>query len=466
MPGLLERLRLQGEPIDDLRHASDGQRRKGDCLAPSEAASGGLPGSEALDALAAVDLLRQRLLRDQPALLEGVRTGAMPQNQLRPAIDTIICSESIVVDGLTREALVDVALYEMVGLGPIEPLIRDPLVTDVMVNGPADVWVEREGQLRPAGVQFRDEAHLRDTVARLLAPLGRRLDTLSPYVDARLQDGSRLNVVIPPITRQGFVVTIRRFRQHPLGLDDLQSLGFLSEATAAFLKASVAGRLNLLISGGAGSGKTTLLNALLSVVMPRERIITIEDAAELRLSGAHVVGLEARPPNVEGLGQITIRQLLKNALRMRPDRLVIGEIRDASAFEFLQAINTGHAGSMCTVHANTARDALHRLENLALMAAGNVVLAAIKSQVSSALDLVIHLARSENGSRQLSEIGVVGLPRTGEGLHLLPLLPRPEKDGGALETLAQRSVQRAGQTRASGIIDTARAVVMRDDHGY
>lgn len=459
MPGLLDRLRLQGEVLD-LSGRAPGAREQEGC---SQDLSGGAPEGDAtkgLDPLEAVQLIRQRLLNDQPSLLEQSPAGGAQRARLKQAVDEIICRENVVVKGLTREALTDVVVCEMSGLGPLEPLLRDPLVTDVMVNGPDDVWIERDGRLQQADVRFRDETHLRDTVARLLAPLGRRLDTLAPYVDARLQDGSRLNVVIPPITRHGFVATIRRFRQRPLSLDDLVGLGFLPATAGALLEAAVRGRLNILVSGGAGSGKTTLLNAMCLAVSGHERVVTIEDAAELRLRGIHAVGLEARPPNVEGRGQVTIRQLLTNALRMRPDRLVIGEIRDVAAFEFLQAINTGHAGSMATVHANTAGDALYRLENLALMAAGNVVLAAIRSQISSALDLVLHLARAEDGTRRLAEVGVVGSPGEGGAIGLLPLAQASGAGGEtSLALLMQRSLRRGSQERAVDVVGAAKAFV-------
>lgn len=295
-------------------------------------------------------------------------------------------------------------LDEMLGLGPIEPLLKDETVTEIMINGPKHVFVERMGKLHLTKVQFHDDGHLMNIIERIIAPLGRRVDESSPLVDARLKDGSRVNIIIPPLSLIGPCVTIRKFTKDPLTVENLIGFGSLSEDMAAFLRACIAARLNVVVSGGTGSGKTTTLNVLSSFIPSDERIVTIEDAAELRLMQEHVVTLESRPANIEGSGLITIRDLVRNALRMRPDRIVVGEVRSGEALDMLQAMNTGHDGSLTTAHANSPRDVLSRLETMVLMAGMDLPIRAIREQISSAVDLIIQQSRIRDGSRKITYI--------------------------------------------------------------
>ncbi|HEU4944318.1 MAG TPA: CpaF family protein [Solirubrobacterales bacterium] len=298
-------------------------------------------------------------------------------------------------------------MRDTVGLGPLEDLLADPAVEEVMVNGPDDVYVERAGRIEAVATRFADEDELRNAIERILAPLGRRIDELSPMVDARLADGSRVNVVIPPLAVDGPVLSIRRFGARRPGPSELVERGTLSPGQCELLGGAVGARRSVVVSGGTGSGKTTLLNALSSFIGPTERIVTIEDAAELRLQQRHVVRLESRPASVEGKGEVTVRDLLRNALRMRPDRIVIGEVRGAEALDLLTALNTGHDGALSTVHANSAADALGRLETLALMAGVGLPHEAIAEQVQRGIDLIVHLERRRDGSRRVAEIAEV-----------------------------------------------------------
>ena len=293
---------------------------------------------------------------------------------------------------------------DILGHGPLERLLADDSVTEIMVNGPHDVWVERQGRLYETTVRFIDESHLRRIINKIVAQVGRRIDESSPLVDARLPDGSRVNAVIPPLSLSGPLVTIRKFSKQRLEPNDLIKLGTLTTETVEFLQRCVLAQLNILISGGTGSGKTTLLNAMSTAIPDSDRIVTIEDAAELRLNQRHVLRLEARPKNIEGEGEIAIRDLVKNSLRMRPDRIIVGEVRGSEALDMLQAMNTGHDGSLCTVHANTPRDALSRIETMVLMAGYDLPMRAIRQQVASALDLIVHLERLEDGSRRITAI--------------------------------------------------------------
>ena len=296
---------------------------------------------------------------------------------------------------------------DILGHGPLERLLADESVTEIMVNGPYEIWIEREGRLLETQVRFNDESHLRRIINKMVAQVGRRIDESSPMVDARLPDGSRVNAIIPPLSLSGPLVTIRKFSKRRLNLDDMIKLGTLSAETVEFLQRCIRAQLNMLISGGTGSGKTTLLNALSTVIPDSERIVTIEDAAELRLNQRHVLRLEARPKNLDGDGEIPIRQLVRNSLRMRPDRIIVGEVRGAEALDMLQAMNTGHDGSLSTIHANSPRDALSRVETMTLMAGIELPVRAIREQVSSALDAVIHLERLEDGSRRVTAISEV-----------------------------------------------------------
>ena len=303
-----------------------------------------------------------------------------------------------------RVEIAQMAASELRGYGPIDPLLEDDSVSEIMVNGPDAVYVERNGKLEKTEVVFLDDAHVLRIVDRIISPLGRRVDEASPMVDARLPDGSRVNVIIPPVALCGPCITIRKFSREPYSVDDLVRFGTLTEDMADFLHACVVAKLNILVSGGTGSGKTTTLNVLSSFIPHDERIVTIEDAAELRLQQEHVVSLESRPPNIEGKGEITIRQLVRNALRMRPDRIVVGEVRGGEALDMLQAMNTGHEGSLSTLHANSPRDALSRLETMVLMAGTELPSRAIREQIASALDLIIHQMRLRDGSRKIVSI--------------------------------------------------------------
>lgn len=309
--------------------------------------------------------------------------------------------------GLAREdrpGLAEDIANDILGHGPLERLLADDSITEIMVNGPTDVWVERAGKLTPTAVRFNDESHLRRIITKMVATVGRRIDESSPMVDARLPDGSRVNAVIPPLSLSGPLITIRKFSKKRWGLDDLITMNALSPETADFLRRCVEAELNILVSGGTGTGKTTLLNALSTAIPDGDRIITIEDSAELRLNQRHVLRLECRPSNVEGEGAVEIRDLLRNALRMRPDRIIVGEVRGPEALDMLQAMNTGHDGSLGTTHANSARDALARVETMVLMAGYDLPLRAIRQQVCSALDLIVQLERLADGSRRVTAI--------------------------------------------------------------
>ncbi|HEX8869125.1 MAG TPA: CpaF family protein, partial [Lentzea sp.] len=301
-------------------------------------------------------------------------------------------------------------LDEILGHGPLEPYLRDPSISEIMVNGHDQVYVERAGRLEPVPVAFADESHLRRTIDKIVAKVGRRVDEASPMVDARLPDGSRVNAVVPPIALDGSVLTIRKFASDPFTVDDLVGFGTMTPATAYLLQCCVHGRMNILIGGGTGSGKTTSLNVLSSFVPADERIVTIEDAAELQLRQDHVLRLEARPPNVESRGEIAVRDLVRNALRMRPDRIIVGEVRDGAALDMLQAMNTGHDGSITTVHSNSPHDSLARLETMVLMAGVDLPARAIREQMASAIDLIVHQSRLKDGTRRITHITeVIGM---------------------------------------------------------
>ncbi len=349
--------------------------------------------------------LRARLVE---ARREAAAAGRQPEHELADEVRELVDAEAALLGSEDREALVARILRDTVGLGPLEELLADPGVEEVMVNGPDSVYVERGGRIEPVAARFADEEELRNAIERILAPLGRRLDELSPMVDARLADGSRVNAVIPPLAIDGPALSIRRFGARRPGPGELLELGTLSESQLALLEAAVGARRSILISGGTGSGKTTLLNALSAFIAAGERVVTIEDAAELRLRQRHVVRLESRPQGVEGRGEVTIRDLLRNALRMRPDRIVIGEVRGAEALDLVTALNTGHRGALSTVHANSPADALARLETLALMAGLGLPHAVIAAQVRGGVDLVVQLEREADGTRRVTEIAEVG----------------------------------------------------------
>jgi len=347
--------------------------------------------------------LRGRLIERRRA----AAAVAEPSRQLVEEVHDLVGEEVALLSAADREKVAARVLRDTVGLGPLEDLLADPTVEEVMVNGPDRVYVEREGRIAPAAVAFGGEEELRNTIERILAPLGRRIDELSPMVDARLADGSRVNVVIPPLAIDGPTISIRRFGARRPTPHELVALGTLTPAQRDLLEEAVAARRSVLVSGGTGSGKTTLLNALSSFISPAERVVTIEDAAELRLQQPHVVRLESRPPSIEGRGEVTIRDLLRNALRMRPDRIVIGEVRGAEALDLLMALNTGHDGALSTLHANSPADALSRLETLALMAGVGLSHEGIAEQLQRAIDLVVHLQRCPDGARRVTEIAEV-----------------------------------------------------------
>ncbi len=348
--------------------------------------------------------LRGRLVERRRA---AVARGGEQSDDLGEVVRALVGEEAVLLGQGDREEIAARIVRDSVGLGPLEVLLADPAVEEVMVNGPGTVYIERGGRIEATDVAFADEEELRNAIERILAPLGRRVDELSPMVDARLADGSRVNVVIPPLAIDGPLVSIRRFGARRPGPEELVALGTLTGEQRDSLRAAVAGRRSVLVSGGTGSGKTTLLNALSSFIDAGERVVTIEDAAELRLQQPHVVRLESRPAGVEGRGQVSIRDLLRNALRMRPDRIVIGEVRGPEALDLLTALNTGHDGALSTVHANSPADALSRLETLALMAGVGLPHAAVAEQVQRGIDLVVHLERCADGARVVTEIAEV-----------------------------------------------------------
>src|SRR5215204_966393 len=350
-----------------------------------------------------LELHRKLIERLDLAALERITDEALLTTQIRNAVIEFIRAEQAPLSANEREEIVEQIIYEVTGLGPIEPLFRDGSISDILVNGPKDVYIERRGKLSRTSISFRDNAHLLTVIDRIVSRVGRRVDESSPMVDARLADGSRVNAIIPPLALDGPVLSIRRFGAE-LSARDLVAKGAMTDEMLALLAGCVLARLNILISGGTGSGKTTLLNALSSFIPSTERVVTIEDAAELRLQQDHVVRLETRPPNAEGRGEVMARDLVKNALRMRPDRIILGEVRSAEALDMLQAMNTGHEGSLATIHANTPRDAMARLETMILFAGTNLPNRAMREQISSALDLIIQASRLSDGSRRVVSV--------------------------------------------------------------
>lgn len=342
-------------------------------------------------------------LKDMPA--EDKEDNEALARRIEQLAEEILSEqEGTHIPRLERQRLAKELVDEITGFGPITPLLNDPEITEIMVNGPYQVYVEKKGRLVKTNVRFKDDDHVMHIIERIVAPLGRRIDESMPMVDARLPDGSRVNAIIPPLALHGPTITIRKFSRDPFQVEDLIRFGTLTEQMARFLEACVKSRLNIIVSGGTGSGKTTTLNVLSSFIPAHERIITIEDAAELQLRQEHVLTLESRPPNIEGKGEITIRDLVRNALRMRPDRIVVGEVRSGEALDMLQAMNTGHDGSLTTGHANSPRDLLSRLETMVLMAGMDLPIRAIREQISSAIDLIIHQSRLRDGSRKITHI--------------------------------------------------------------
>jgi pilus assembly protein CpaF len=417
--------------IERARPAAEGEATPAVPAAPTPAAPGGAsqppaptaggtptpppaiqPGGGRLftGALPARESFREAKFRVQNRLINeldpklDLTNQVEVRRQIEELFGKIADEEGLALTRAERVRMLEQITDEILGLGPLEPLLRDETITEVMVNGPQQVYIEREGRLELTNVTFQNDEHVMKIIQRIIAPIGRRVDESSPMVDARLADGSRVNAIIPPLSLVGPVITIRKFSATPFTVDDLVRFGTATPEMFEFLEACVKARLNIFVSGGTGSGKTTMLNILSSFIPDDERIVTIEDAAELQLRQEHVVTLEARPSNIEGKGAIPIRELVRNALRMRPDRIVVGECRSAEALDMLQAMNTGHDGSMSTGHANTPRDMLSRLETMVLMAGMDLPLRAIREQISSAVDLIVHQNRLKDGSRKIVNI--------------------------------------------------------------
>lgn len=344
--------------------------------------------------------------RVRAAVIERLRGGNVEPDaaQVQTVIDEVLAEYSDTITRVERARLSTVLFNEVMGLGPLEVLLNDPSVTEVMVNGPKQVFVEQGGKIKLSGVRFRDEEAVMQVIEKIVSAIGRHVDEASPMVDARLKDGSRVNIIIPPLSLVGPVVTIRKFSKTPFTVHDLINFGSLTPRMASFLEACVKGNLNMMVAGGTGSGKTTLLNVLSAFIPTDQRIVTIEDAAELQLKQQHVITLESRPANLEGRGEIAIRDLVKNALRMRPDRIIVGEVRSGEALDMLQAMNTGHDGSLTTGHANSPRDMISRIETMVMMAGVDMPLYAIRSQIASALDVIVQQSRLRDGSRRVVSI--------------------------------------------------------------
>ena len=347
--------------------------------------------------------VQNKLLAELDPSMDISKTDEV-RRTIQELFEQILAEENIVLSRPERVRLFEQISAEILGFGPLQPLLEDESITEIMVNGAKNIYIERKGKIHRVPMTFESNEHVMRIIDRIVAPLGRRIDESSPYVDARLPDGSRVNAVIPPISLVGPAITIRKFAKNPITLEQLIEFGTISAESLQFLKACVESRLNIVISGGTGSGKTTLLNILSQFIPADERIVTIENAAELQLRQEHVVTLESRPPNIEGRGEITIRQLVINSLRMRPDRIIVGEIRDEAALDMLQAMNTGHDGSMTTLHSNSPRDTLSRLETMTLMAGMDLPSRAIREQVSAAINLIVHQDRMRDGSRKVTYI--------------------------------------------------------------
>ena len=347
--------------------------------------------------------IHDRLLAELDPKMDVSKTEEVRRN-IEEMFDALLVQENLILTRADRQRLLEQIVAEILGYGPIEPLLADDSITEVMVNGPNAVYIERAGRIEPTEVKFEDDDHVLRIIDRIVSPLGRRIDESQPYVDARLPDGSRVNAVIPPLSLIGPILTVRKFARIPITAKTLIEIGTISEEALEFIKACVEAKLNIVISGGTGSGKTTTLNVLSAFIPNDERIVTLENAAELQLQQEHVLTLETRPPNVEGKGEINMRQLVINSLRMRPDRIIVGECRGAEALDMLQAMNTGHDGSMTTAHSNSPRDTLARLETMVLMAGMDLPLRAIREQIASALNLIVHQERMRDGTRKITKI--------------------------------------------------------------
>ncbi len=370
-----------------------------------------IPKSETKITQLESDFFKIRDAVQKNLLLNNDYDASINSNQLRSMIEEgfnqVLDEEKILYNHALREQMLKWVIADIVGYGPIEPLLEDPEITEIMVNGYDEIFVERFGLIEPTSVKFENNAHLMRVIDRIVAPIGRRVDEMSPMVDARLPNGFRINATIPPLSLDGPILTVRKFSTRPYTVQDLIANSTMTIALANFLQSCVEARVNIVISGGTGTGKTTFLNVLSSFIPAQERVITIEDTAELQLHQVHVIRLEKRPPNIEGKGEITIRQLVVNALRMRPDRIVMGECRSGEALDMLQAMNTGHDGSMTTVHSNSPRDTLRRIETMVLMAGMELPLKAIREQVASSIELIVHLERLKDGTRKIVQVSEV-----------------------------------------------------------
>lgn len=373
-------------------------------------------------------MLPQDVLRELPAEELAQLTAEEMREVIRPVLKKLSHEKGLTLSEGEEALLIQNFIDDMVGFGPLEPLLADEAVTDILVNGPHQILVERDGHIESTTVAFRDESHLRHLATRIASRIGRRIDESVPMVDARLPDDSRINIIIPPLSLSGTSMSIRKFRKLGLTLEMMQERGSLTSEVGDFIKLCVQARLNILVSGGTGAGKTTLLNAISEGIGTQERVITIEDTAELRLSRPHVVRLEARAPNLEGEGEITIRDLVKNALRMRPDRMIVGEVRGAEVVDMLQALNTGHQGSMSTIHANEPKEALIRLENMAYLGGLKIDTFVLKQLIAGAIDLIIHLERMSDGTRRIMAVSEIEREsRDGWCMHELFRLDLPVK---------------------------------------
>ncbi|MFB6346373.1 MAG: CpaF family protein [bacterium] len=386
---LLDRLEKAQEETQDEESAEDG---------PSPASPEDLLKEK----------VHERVVNEFDSDMLGDGDRQKQREKVRPKVEELLIEvgseEGISLSRNEHERVVNELLNEILGLGPIEPLLQQDEVSEVMVNGVKQVFVERGGNLEKTDVEFKDEDHLMNIIQKIVAPLGRRVDESQPYCDARLPDGSRVNIIIPPLALEGPTITIRKFSDDPLTIDDLINFGTLTSQMADFLRACVKAGLNIIVSGGTGSGKTTTLNCLSSFIPDEERIVTIEDSAELQLQRTHVVRLETRPPNIEGEGEVTMQDLVKNSLRMRPDRIIVGECRGGEALDMLQAMNTGHDGSLTTTHANNPRECVSRLETLVMMAGMDLPQRAIREQIASAVDVIVQQSRLRDGSRRITSI--------------------------------------------------------------
>jgi pilus assembly protein CpaF len=396
--------KASSEPVAPLAPKASTSLRRPSTNAPA-AAPAGDKEAKRRERIADLKLELHRELLDNLnlAALENA-TEADLRAEINAITDEVLASKNVVLNRDDRTTLNKELFDEVKGLGPLETLLQDETVNDILVNGPKQIFVERNGKLMLSDITFKDEKHLMRIIDKIVSAVGRRVDESNPYVDARLQDGSRFNAMVPPIAVDGSLVSIRKFKKDKLGIDDLVAFGAFSEEMAAYLQAAVSTRLNIIVSGGTGSGKTTTLNALSSFIADDERILTIEDTAELQLQQTHVGRMESRPPNVEGKGEVSPRDCLKNALRMRPDRIIVGETRGEEVIDMLQAMNTGHDGSMTTIHANNPRDGISRLENMVAMAGIEMPLKAVRSQISSAVNLLVQASRLQDGSRRMTSI--------------------------------------------------------------